>query len=236
MIVVCICVFIMIVFFNFNFLDYALINVYRKFNALKFLFSNLTIYFTEQRTGDTTMDPDEELAIIILMMVYFYRKVRSASRVPQQVSNFSGHNRMIDLLHGNDRRFVDILRMPKSCFIRLCGLLQQNGVRNTRSLSVEEQVMMFLLVVGHGDSTRRSGYEWHHSTETVSRHFNNICSRIVGLAPQLIGQPDFNNIQPLIANNSRYFPYFRVRTFYSSFHKHIYSYIMRLLNCYLICY
>ena len=36
MIVVCICVFIMIVFFNFNFLDYALLNVYRKFNALKF--------------------------------------------------------------------------------------------------------------------------------------------------------------------------------------------------------
>ena len=128
MIVVCICVFIMIVLFNFNFLDYALINVYRKFNALKFLFSNLTIYFTEQRTGDTTMDPDEELAIIILVMDYFYRKVRSASRVPQQVSNFSGHNRMIDLLHGNDRRFVDILRMPKSCFVRLCDLLQQHGV------------------------------------------------------------------------------------------------------------
>ncbi|KAL5547576.1 hypothetical protein UlMin_002807 [Ulmus minor] len=113
------------------------------------------------------------------------------------------------LLHGNDRRFVDILRMPKSCFVRLCDLLQQHGVRNTRSLSVEEQVMMFLLIVGHGDSTRRSGYEWHHSTETVSRHFNNICSRIVGLAPQLIGPPDFNNIPPLIANNSRYFPYFR---------------------------
>ncbi|KAL5538240.1 hypothetical protein UlMin_046208 [Ulmus minor] len=155
------------------------------------------------------MDPDEELAIIILVMYYFYRKLRSASRVPQQVSNFSGHNRMIDLLHGNDRRFVDILRMPKSCFVRLCDLLQQHGVRNTRSLSVEEQVMMFLLVVGHGDSTRRSGYEWHHSTETVSRHFNNICFRIVGLAPQLIGPPDFNNIPPLIANNSRYFPYFR---------------------------
>ena len=109
MIVVCICVFIMIVFFNFNFHDYALINVYRNFNALQFVFINLTIYFTEQRTGDTTMDPDEELATIILVMDYFYRKLRSASRVPQQVSNFSGHTRMLDLLHGNDRRFVDIL-------------------------------------------------------------------------------------------------------------------------------
>ncbi|KAL5563365.1 hypothetical protein UlMin_033112 [Ulmus minor] len=100
------------------------------------------------------MNSDEETAIIVLVMDYFYRKIRSASRVPRQV-------------------------------------------------------MMFLIVVGHCDSTRRSGYEWRHSTETVSRHFNNICSHIVGLAPQLIGPPDFDNIPPVIANNSRYFPYFR---------------------------
>ncbi|KAL5560435.1 hypothetical protein UlMin_036646 [Ulmus minor] len=69
--------------------------------------------------------------------------------------------------------------------------------------------MIFLIVVGHCDSTRRSGYEWRHSIETVSRHFNNICLHIVGLAPQFIGPPDFDNIPPVIANNSRYFPYFR---------------------------
>ena len=163
------------------------------------------------------MNSDEETTIIVLVMDYLYWKIRLASRIPQQVSTFIGCDHMMNLLEGNDRRFVKILRMPKSCFSRLCGLLRQNRVRNTRSLSVEEQVMMFLLVIGHGDSSRRSGYEWHHSTETVSRHFKNICSRIVSLAPQLIGPPDFDNIPPLIANNSRYFPYFRVRTFYSSF-------------------
>ncbi|KAL5576094.1 hypothetical protein UlMin_017793 [Ulmus minor] len=69
--------------------------------------------------------------------------------------------------------------------------------------------MIFLIAVGHCDSTRRSGYKWRHSTETVSRHFNNICSHIVCLAPQLIGPPDFDNIPPVIANNSKYFSYFR---------------------------
>ena len=156
------------------------------------------------------MNSDEETTIIVLVMDYFYRKIRSASRVPQQVSNFSGHDRMMDLLQGNDRRFVEILRMPKPCFFRLCGLLEQNGVRNTRSLNVEEQVMIFLIVVGYCDSTRRSCYEWRHSTEIVSRHFNNICSHIVRLAPQFIGSPDFDNIPSVIANNSKYFPYFRV--------------------------
>lgn len=149
------------------------------------------------------MNSNEETTIIVLVMDYFYRKIRSASRVSQQVSNFSGYDRMMDLLQGNDRHFVEILWMPQPCFFRLCGLLEQYGVRNTRFLSVEEQVMIFLIVVGHCDSTRCSGYEWRYSTETVSRHFNNICSYIVRLAPQFIGPPNFDNIPPVIANNSK---------------------------------
>ena len=43
--------------------------------------------------------------------------------------------------------------MPKLCFLRLCDFLEHNGVRDTRPLSVKEQVMMFLIVVGHCDST-----------------------------------------------------------------------------------
>ena len=156
------------------------------------------------------MNSDEETAIIVLVMDYFYRKIRLASRIPQQVSNFTGRDCMMDLLDGNDRKFVEILRMPKLCFLRLCGLLEQNGVRNTRSLTVKEQLLMFLIVVRHCDSTRRSGYEWSHSIETVSRHFNNICSHLVQLAPQFIGPPDLDNIPPLIANNPKYFPYFQL--------------------------
>ncbi|KAL5568920.1 hypothetical protein UlMin_025495 [Ulmus minor] len=73
---------------------------------------------------------------------------------------------------------------------------------------------MFLIIVRHCDSIRRSDYEWSqsewsHSTETVSRHFNNICSHLVRLAPQFIGPPDFDNIPPVITNNPNYFPYFQ---------------------------
>ena len=67
--------------------------------------------------------------MIVLAMDYFYQKIRSASRIPQQVSNFTGRDRMMDLLEGNDR---------KLCFLRLCGLLEQNGVQDTRSLSFKE--------------------------------------------------------------------------------------------------
>ena len=82
----------------------------------------------------------KETAIIVLVMDYLVRKIRSASR-------------MLNLLEGHDARFVEILRMPKACFIRLCSLLEENRVRDTRYLTIKEQLMMFLIVVGHYDST-----------------------------------------------------------------------------------
>ena len=124
---------------------------------------------------------------------------------------------MMNLLQGHNRRFVEILRMPKACFLSLCGLLEENRVRDTRSLTVKEQLMMFLIVVGHCDSSRHSGYEWNRSTKTVSRHFNNICSHLVRLAPQLIGPPDFDNVPHVIAQNPNYFPYFQVCAFFCFF-------------------
>ncbi|KAL5540421.1 hypothetical protein UlMin_044937 [Ulmus minor] len=61
----------------------------------------------------------------------------------------------------------------------------------------------------HCDSNRQSGYEWRHSGETISRHFNNVCSVLVSLAPHLIGPPDFVHILSVIENNSYYSPYFQ---------------------------
>ena len=115
---------------------------------------------------------DEEMTLIVLVMDYLVRKIRSTSRIPKQVSTFTGCDQMMNFLQGHDGRFVKILRMPKACFLRLCGLLEENGVRDTKSLTVKEQLMMFLIVFSHCDSSRRSGYEWNRSIETVSRHFN----------------------------------------------------------------
>ncbi|KAL5546858.1 hypothetical protein UlMin_006545 [Ulmus minor] len=129
--------------------------------------------------------------------------------VPKNVSAFTGRNRMLELLHGHDGQFVEVLRLNKECFYRLCSLLTENGLQDTRSISAQEQVMMFLTIVGHCDSNRRSGYEWRHSGETVSRHFNNVCSVLVSLAPRLIGPPDFVHIPSVIENNPYYSPYFQ---------------------------
>ena len=156
-------------------------------------------------------DSDEDFPLFIVVLDYLIKKVRAASRVPKHVSAFTGRNRMLELLHGHDGQFVEVLRLNKDCFYRLCSLLTENGLQDTRSISAQEQVMMFLTIVGHCDSNRRSVYEWWHSGETVSRHFNNVCSVLVSLAPRLIGPLDFVHIPSVIENNPYYSPYFQVR-------------------------
>ena len=68
--------------------------------------------------------------------------------------------------------------------------------------------MMFMTIVRHCDSNRRSSYEWNHSSETISRHFNNIFSHLIRLAPRLIGAPNFETLSLIMANNPNYFSYF----------------------------
>ncbi|KAL5542544.1 hypothetical protein UlMin_010254 [Ulmus minor] len=156
----------------------------------------------------TMSDSDEELPVFIVVLDYLIKKVQAALRVPKHVSAFSGRNRMLELLHGHDGQFVEVLRLNKECFYRLCSLLMENGLQDTKSIFAQEQLMMFLTIVGHCDSNQRSGYEWRHSGETVSRHFNNVCSHLVSLAPRLIGPPDFMHIPSAIENNPYYSPYF----------------------------
>lgn len=153
-------------------------------------------------------DSDEDLPMFIVVLDYLIKKVQAASRVPKHVAAFTGQNRTLELLYGPDGQFVSALRLNKECLYRLCSLLTENGLQDTRSISAQEQLMMFLTIVGHCDSNRRSGYEWRHSGETISRHFNNVCSRLVSLAPHLIGPLDFVYIPSMIEKNPYYSPYF----------------------------
>ena len=157
-------------------------------------------------------DSDEDFSPFIMLLDYFCRKIRASSRVPRNVSVFNGRTRTLELLSGLDDQFVQILRLNKECFFRLSSLLTENGLGDSRSITAHEQLMIFLTIVGHWDSKRHSRFKWRHSGETVSRHFHNIFSQLVSLAPHLIGPLDFEHIASKIENNPNFFPYFHVRT------------------------
>jgi hypothetical protein len=66
-----------------------------------------------------------------------------------------------------------MLRMGRVAFFSLCNLFRDRGlVLDSTNVSVEEQVAMFLHVVGHNQRFRGVQQSFRRSIETVSSHFH----------------------------------------------------------------
>jgi hypothetical protein len=111
----------------------------------------------------------------------------------------------------NDIECVSMLRMRREPFFRLCNLLKdRNLLRDTLHCCVEEQVAMFLHIVGHNQRFRVIHQNWRRSIETVCRHFREVLYAIGELRQEMIRAP--SNDTPLkIMNSPRWYPYFKVK-------------------------
>ena len=162
-------------------------------------------------SGYDSSDDDDDVVLLVCVMDSVIRKIRRQSRIPKHVSSFSGHEKMCELITGHKGLLLEHIRMNRDYFHRLVTLFTvQNRLQETHTLTVQEQLMMFLTMVAHGDSNRRTSYEWKHSGETVSRYMDTISSHLVQLASRFIVPPDFNDVSTVIAENRRFHPYFQV--------------------------
>jgi hypothetical protein len=117
----------------------------------------------------------------------------------------------LDLIYNyNDVECVSMLRMRRAPFFRLCQLLRErNLLTDSLHSCVEEQVAMFLHIVGHNQRFRVVHVNWRRSIETVHRYFKEVLYAIVELRQDLIKAP--SNETPLkISNSPRWYPYFKV--------------------------
>jgi hypothetical protein len=122
------------------------------------------------------------------------------------------HQKNLDLIYNyNDVVCVNMLRLRRTPFFRLCNLL-----RDTINSYVEEQVAMFLHIIGHNQRFRVIHQNWRRSIETVHCHFKEVMYAIGELIQELIRPP--SNETPLnISNSPRWYPYFKVNNLSYSF-------------------
>ena len=91
--------------------------------------------------------------------------------------------------NGSETRCYDELRLTKRNFHNLCAMLREKcGLKDTKFVTVEENVAMFLQVVGHGTKMRMIRFE--RSLETTSRHFKNVLDAILSLTGEFIKLPE----------------------------------------------
>ncbi|XP_060969893.1 uncharacterized protein LOC133037093, partial [Cannabis sativa] len=133
---------------------------------------------------------------------------------PCRNSALSGHEYVMEVLHGHDSRCYDLFRMDKDVFKLFCGVLKEkNLLKNSRYLSVEEQVAMFLFVIGHNERHRVIVERFQHSTSTTSEYFRKVLKEVCRLSKELITPPLFNVVPSEIRFNPKYYPFFKVKKF-----------------------
>jgi len=100
--------------------------------------------------------------------------------------------------------------MRRAPFFSLCNLFRTRGlVPETTGCIVEEQVVMFLHVVGHNQSFRVVHQSFRRSIKTVHRHFHQVLYAVGELINELI-KPPTPAIHPKILGSHRWNPYMQV--------------------------
>lgn len=150
----------------------------------------------------------DEMELVAAAAGYYY--YNSVSKQPQHSISTSGSGFMTRVLEGHDNVCRQMFRMDKHVFSKLCGTLRQRGMlRDTAGVMIEEQLAIFLNIVGHNERNRVIQERFQHSGETISRHFNNVLKAIKSLSREFLLPPP-PNTPPEIINSNRFYPYFKV--------------------------
>jgi hypothetical protein len=119
----------------------------------------------------------------------------------------------------NDVEVVQMLRMRRAPFYELVKRFRERGLlSDSIHTTVEEQVAMFLHVVGHNQRSRVMHNTFRRSIETISRYFNQVLYAIGELRQEKI-KPPSGDIPSKIRYNKRWYPYFKV-SWNSHLHTH----------------
>lgn len=122
----------------------------------------------------------------------------------------SGGAKFVDeVLNGQDECCLDNFRMDKNVFYKLCHVLQSRGLlRHTNRIKIEEQLAIFLFIIGHNLRTRAVQELFRYSGETISRHFNNVLNAITAISLDFFHPPG-SDVPQEVLGNPKFYPYFK---------------------------
>ncbi|KAI5330553.1 hypothetical protein L3X38_029951 [Prunus dulcis] len=136
----------------------------------------------------------------------------SGNYIPKELTHAlasTGAKFIDEVLSGQNERCLENFRMDKHVFYKLCDILQGKGLlRHTNRIKIEEQLAMFMFIIGHNLRTRAVQELFRYSGETISRHFNNVLNAIRAISLDFF-QPPGSDVPPEISEDPRFYPYFK---------------------------
>ena len=168
----------------------------------------------EDESSDSNSSTNIEDMIGPILLIRECMKIftNRADKQPCRTSELLGRQYMIELLNGHEDRLFESCRMDKSMFHALCHTLRtMDFLQDTKIITVEEALGMFLLTVCHNTRNRIIAERFQHSKETISCQFSRVLKAINRLAPHIILPRATEDTPPEILTNPKYYPWFKVK-------------------------
>ncbi|KAF6174013.1 hypothetical protein GIB67_039964 [Kingdonia uniflora] len=105
--------------------------------------------------GDYNFDEEDMIVLAATAAAASHYYENHISKEPCIDSKLTGKEYIAELVEGNPIRMYENLRMNKLVFKNLCDSSTTEGsLRDTRGISVDEQVGIFFYTIGHDERSR----------------------------------------------------------------------------------
>ena len=159
----------------------------------------------------------QAVVMVVVMLSFVVSQLRRSRPEPDPLlyhlrSDAEQHRKhtLQAIYNSTDVECLFVLRMTRAPFYALCNLFRNRGlVPEKAGCTVEEQVAMFLHVVGHNQRFRVVHQSFRRSIETVHRHFHQVLYAIGELRSEMI-KPPTPSIHPKILGSHRWNLYMQV--------------------------
>ncbi|WVZ98820.1 hypothetical protein U9M48_044201 [Paspalum notatum var. saurae] len=159
----------------------------------------------------------QKALIVLVLMLFLWWRTRDGRKYRRRGIKYGPllsrdvwrNSELIRLIDTSDRTCISQLRMCRALFYKLCARLRESRLLgDTFHVSVEEQVAMFLKIVGQHHTNAAVGFSMWRSGETVSRYFNIVLFAMGELARELIHIRSTDTHAKITSNPNRFYPYF----------------------------
>ncbi|KNE98892.1 hypothetical protein PSTG_07912 [Puccinia striiformis f. sp. tritici PST-78] len=164
----------------------------------------------ELELEDEIQQQEEETIAIVAVALLLTTLTRFGTQgIPYNDLPLSGEDYTIAILQGNPRRTLDVFRVTTPTFMFICReLLSVQMEPVSKLLQIEEQLTIFLYILGHNNSNRQAQDCFQHSGQTISKVFRHVLELLVQLAPKFFIQPSHETIPHQIQTNPKFSPFF----------------------------
>jgi hypothetical protein len=151
--------------------------------------------------------------IAVFVFLNFWFELVERDNIPRQPSTYRRLHRNANIhhfLYGTTDSCVAYVRMGPHAFLRLAQMMRDNhSLKDTKHVTVEEQLAYFLHIVGHGERNRIVRTFFYRSTRTISIYVRRVL-RAINTLKHLFIKPPSTDVHPKIASNRSWYPYFKV--------------------------